>query len=191
MVIYLFRHSQPDPPPDVCYGQSNIPLIPWHFEHTVKRLRRLLPVQPRDTIYSSPLKRCVLLAKSLTKGPCRVKVDKRLSEMHFGEWEMKTWNDIDDQGLLRWCKNHIDEKAPGGESFKELYRRVCDFWDDITGGDEERVFICTHGAAMKAILTHIFEMPLKNSSSWQLHYGDAIRIEKNDHHPYLVEFLSQ
>ncbi|MBS3808503.1 MAG: histidine phosphatase family protein [Bacteroidales bacterium] len=191
MVIYLIRHSMPDVQPDVCYGQSDVGVLKWHFERTVKRLKKQLILKKNVDIFSSPAKRCVQLARALSKSKCRVKVDWRIMELNFGSWEMKSWEDIDDDALLSWCKDVINEKVPDGESYAQLYERACDFWRWLTAKEYEEAVICTHGGVIKAILTCVLEMPLKNSLSFQFRYGDAIRIEWNGHHPSLVEFISR
>jgi len=189
MVIYLIRHSMPDAPPDVCYGQSDVGLIKWHLERTVKRLNKQLILGKNVNIYSSPAKRCVQLARAISKSKCRVKVDWRIMEMDFGSWEMKTWDDIDDEALLAWCKDFTYKKVPNGESYAQVYERVCDFWKWLTAQEYEEAVVCTHGGVIKAILTYILEMPLQNSFSFQFHYGETIRVELNGHPPYLVEFM--
>ena len=191
MVIYLIRHTMPDAPPDVCYGQSDVGLLNGHLERTVKRLNKQLILGKNVNIFSSPAKRCVQLARAISKSKCRVKVDWRIMEMDFGSWEMKSWEEIEDQALLTWCHDFIYSKVPNGESYAQVYERACDFWKWLTAQDYEEVVVCSHSGVIKAILTHILEMPLKNSFSFHFHYGETIRIEMNSHHPYLVEFLSR
>jgi len=164
-------------------------LLDWHLERTVKRLKKQVLLQPRDTIYSSPLKRCVILAKALSKGPCRVKVDHRLMELNFGQWEMQDWNTIDDQDMLDWSKDMINRALPGGESYAQLHQRVGDFWKSLIQMDPEQTAICTHGGVIKALLAHILDIPIYKSLGLQLHYGETIRIESNHRMPCLVEFL--
>lgn len=189
MIVYLIRHTRLKFIPDLCYGQSEMDLLDWHFERAVKRLKKQVLLQPRDTIYSSPLKRCVILAKALSKGPCRVKVDHRLMELNFGQWEMQDWNTIDDQDMLDWSKDMINRALPGGESYAQLYQRVGDFWKFLIQMDPEQAAVCTHGGVIKALLAHILDIPIDKSLGLHLHYGETIRIETNHRMPCLVEFL--
>lgn len=190
MVIYLIRHPMPDAPEDVCYGQTDVGLVKWHLERTAKRLNKQLILGKNVNIYSSPAKRCVQLARAISKSKCRVKVDWRIMEMDFGSWEMKAWEDIEDEALLTWCHDSTYAKVPGGESYAQVYERVCDFWKWLITNEFEETVVITHGGMIKAILTYILEMPLKNSFSFQFHYGETIRIELNGHPPYLVEFMA-
>lgn len=191
MVIYLIRHSMPDVASDVCYGQTDVKLLRWHLERTAKRLKKQVLAGANVNIFSSPSKRCVQLARAISRGPCRIKVDRRLSELNFGNWEMKSWDDIEDEAMLKWAGNFIYEQVPGGESYAQLYERVCDFWKMLTDKNsrDEEAIICTHSGVIKAILTHILEMPLKNSLAFKFRYGDTIRVELSDHQQYQVEFM--
>ena len=189
MIVYLIRHTRLRVTPDVCYGQSEMEVLGWHLERTVKRLKKQVLLQPRDTIYSSPLKRCVILAKALSKGPCRVKVDHRLMELNFGQWEMQDWNNIDDQALLDWSGDMINKQLPDGESYAQLYQRAGDFWQFLLQQEHEQTAVCTHGGVIKALLAHILDIPIGKSLGLTLHYGETIRIESNQHYPCLVEFL--
>jgi len=189
MIVYLIRHTRLKVIPDLCYGQSEMELLDWHFERTVKRLKKQVLLLPRDTIYSSPLKRCVILAKALSKGPCRVKVDHRLMELNFGQWEMQDWNNIDDQQMLKWSEDMVNGQLPGGESYAQLYQRAGDFWQFLLQMNHEQTAVCTHGGIIKALLAHILEIPIGKSLGIQLHYGETIRIESKHRMPFLVEFL--
>jgi len=73
--IYLLRHTRPHIPPNPCYGQSDVGLLNGHLERTVKGLNKQLILGKNVNIYSSPAKRCVQLARAISKSKCRVKVD--------------------------------------------------------------------------------------------------------------------
>ena len=190
MIIYLIRHTKSDVPPNTCYGQSNISVVEDKFQKELIRLKAVLPTNKWDAVYSSPLKRCLCLAKALGKKPCSIQTDDRLKELNFGKWELKNWDEIDDNEVIEWGKNYIDQSPPEGESYHALYKRTTEFWEELIQKDHDMSAIFTHGGVMKAILTHILEMPLKNSFSFHLHYGEIIKIENNDHQMYQVEFLS-
>ena len=99
MIIHLIRHTQPDVPSNTCYGQSDIGLLKEPLQTAVKNIKKLVPIAPKDFIYCSPLKRCIQLARELTKSPCRVVADHRLKEMNFGNWELKRWDEIEDEAF--------------------------------------------------------------------------------------------
>jgi len=190
MIIYLIRHTKPDIPANTCYGQSDIGVIDSSFQHEVKRMKAMLPVSKWGTIYTSPLKRCFCLAKELSRATCKIRVDERLKELNFGKWELKRWDEIDDIEMIEWGQDFIDKSPPEGESFAQLYKRTTSFWKELIAKRHQMAAVFTHGGIIKALLSHILEMPLKNSFSFQLNYGEILKIETNEHNMYQVEFLS-
>ena len=190
MIIYLIRHTKPDCPSNTCYGQSNLGVIEENFQQEVLRIRALLPISKCGTIYSSPLKRCLILAKELARATCRIRTDDRLKELNFGKWELTKWDDIDDNEMIEWGQNFIEKSPPDGESFIQLYERTIEFWKELIKKRHIMTAVFTHGGVMKSILTHILGMPLKNSFSFHLNYGEVIKIETTEHEMYQVEFLS-
>jgi alpha-ribazole phosphatase len=114
-------------------------------------------ILPRDAVwYASHLKRTHQTAEAIWAAgfprPATMQHEAALAEQHLGEW----------QGMNRaaflaslpagshWFAD-IDELAPGGESFMDLYRRVCAAIERITieqGGKD--VIAVAHGGTIKA-----------------------------------------
>ena len=94
MRLYLVRHPQPVIEPDICYGSADIDVAAVHREQVCSALLQILP---KDAVlYSSPLRRCADLALQLASAfdSGDVKVDVRLVEMDFGNWELRRWSEI-------------------------------------------------------------------------------------------------
>ncbi|HEX5538399.1 MAG TPA: histidine phosphatase family protein, partial [Methylophilaceae bacterium] len=91
MELYLIRHTTPEIAKGVCYGQSDIDLAA-SFDDELALLRAKLPLAPA-VIYSSPSQRCLKLATAIA-GDWPIQQDPRLMELHFGEWELRQWDDI-------------------------------------------------------------------------------------------------
>ncbi|MCB1939077.1 MAG: histidine phosphatase family protein, partial [Rhodocyclaceae bacterium] len=89
MELFLIRHPEPDVPEGTCYGRSDIGLAE-DAGVAAARLRGILPAG--IPVYTSPLLRCRSVAEHLSPAPA---VDARLAEMHFGEWEMRRWDEIE------------------------------------------------------------------------------------------------
>jgi len=110
--IYLIRHTSPAVEKGICYGQTDIGLS-TDFESCATKIIHSLP-SDISAIYSSPSKRCTLLA-DLLPFSLKVKIDLNLLELNFGDWEMKKWDDISPQEP--WFSDYINTKVPGGESY--------------------------------------------------------------------------
>ena len=87
MQLHLIRHPRPAIEPGICYGQSDIGLA----ESAVEVATRLKPLLPDAyTVHASPLLRARLLAEALGTPT----LDERLKEIHFGDWEGRSFESI-------------------------------------------------------------------------------------------------
>jgi alpha-ribazole phosphatase len=146
MKLYLVRHTRVDVPPGVCYGQSDVPLADSFETESASVLSQLSAMQ-FDRAYSSPLSRCAKLGRLLS--PC-LQLDDRLKELDFGEWEYREWDAIfHSEAGQKWFADYLNEACPGGESYRDMLRRVAHFIDDLppTGGD---ILIVTHAGVIRA-----------------------------------------
>lgn len=129
----------------VCYGRSDLPVQAREVADAARRLRLALPDWP---IASSPLTRARELAEAtarsfriavtpgrgvprtslplaLTRRDARrVRVDARLAELDFGEWEAQRWASIPRDGLDAWAADPVAFQMPEGERFLDLEARV-------------------------------------------------------------------
>lgn len=184
MEIYLIRHTETILPKGICYGQTDVSLREPFLDQFSKIIQHVS--LSNALIYSSPLKRCALLADafSMYKGQySQVITDGRLMEMNFGNWEMKQWDKINQQELNKWMADFVNEKPSGGECFRKLDQRVKSFFDEkILSGTEENntIVIITHAGVIRSILCQVLEIPLQNAFRIQIDYGciTKIRIDK-------------
>ena len=91
MKLTLVRHTSLQIAEGICYGQSDID-VSINFASELSQLKQKLIHEQIDAVYASPLQRCSKLAYAL--GFDGITHDERLKELHFGDWEMQSWNDI-------------------------------------------------------------------------------------------------
>ena len=171
MELHVIRHTTPDIAKGVCYGYTDIPLLP-SFGHETQVI---LPSVPDDIqiIYTSPLGRCKRLAQVLSeKKNVSIIEDARLKELNFGNWEMQRWDDIDSALLMRWMNNYEEECCPNGESYRQLVNRVDDFLKAISVREYQRVVVVTHGGVIKAMHALVNRLTLKNAMARHAAYGE-------------------
>jgi alpha-ribazole phosphatase len=175
--LYLVRHTTPDILPGICYGQTDVE-VGASYHHEVNLLHtKLAGVQP-VAIYSSPLKRCSQLAVSISRllnSP--VQYDPRLMELHFGDWELKAWNEIPRGMIDIWAEDLVMQAPPAGESFHNLALRVREFFEEMSAshaGQEVAVF--THAGVIRALLSHAMNLALADSFRLQIDYGSVTQI---------------
>lgn len=177
MEIYLVRHTETVCEKGICYGQSDIG-IAEPFESVFENILKQLPSEA--IVFSSPLKRCVLLAKYIKDNIKTISCqeDKRLMEMNFGDWEMMKWNDILPEQLNPWMEDFVNVPASNGESFMELHNRVEDFLTDLTLKEiNQPIVVVCHAGIIRSILCHHTDLPLKDAFQNKVDFGEVIKIE--------------
>ncbi len=85
MKLILVRHTKVVVPQGICYGQTDVELAS-SYERERSIIISLLGEDSFINIYSSPLKRCLVLANNIAPSGIEVMQDKRLQELDFGEW---------------------------------------------------------------------------------------------------------
>lgn len=186
MEIYLIRHTTPAVAKGICYGQSDLNVTAT-FTSEAAVIQRYLPDHVA-AVYSSPLKRCKILAEYLFNEHT-IQLHHELKEINCGKWEMQLWDDIPKQEIEPWMNDLINVPIPGGESYQELFERVRDWFVQIiskhgnsaresnSDADPEAIVIVAHGGILRSILSHITQTPLADSfKAFSLHYGCVIKI---------------
>ena len=133
------------------------------------RLRASLP--QKALMVSSDLRRAIDTADALQLRQTRLPHAMGLREMHFGDWEMKTFNDVnatDPDGIFAFYDTPGDVAPPKGESWNMFSARVdsaidtlrarisrqrfdhrCAFWRDIAAISEGQSHFCLSGFCSK------------------------------------------
>ncbi len=171
MEIYLVRHTTPEVPKGICYGQSDLPVADTFQTEKDQVISKL--AKDFDRVYSSPLKRCSILANEITH---EVKIEPCLMEMNFGSWEMKAWNKISNLELDPWMSDFVNTTVPQGESFSDLISRVNAFLESVKTEKHERICIVSHAGVIRTILGLCLEMNPANFFKLQVDYGGVSKF---------------
>ncbi|MDH7461754.1 alpha-ribazole phosphatase [Chitinophagaceae bacterium 26-R-25] len=176
MEIYLIRHTTPDVPKGVCYGQSDLDVTDT-FHQEASRIKALLPASIQH-VHCSPLQRCRKLAELLFPQTA-VQFHDGLKEMNFGSWELKKWDEIAGTEMQQWMEDFVNVSTPHGENYVQLYERSVKLFDQLI--QPAPVAIVTHGGVIRSILSYITNTPLKDSfPAFPLQYGCVVKITKED-----------
>lgn len=185
MQLHLIRHPRPAVEPGVCYGQTDLGLAESAAE-VAARLRPLLPES--FALHASPLARARLLAEAL--GTPRL--DDRLKEIHFGEWEGRSFAQIG-SAIDDWAADPMGFRAPGGESAREMAARalawlgeeIADrprFPEESLDSTSDRalpevVVVVAHGGPLRAIAGHLLGLPPERWLGLDFGCGQVTRID--------------
>ncbi len=173
MEIYLIRHPSVDIEEGTIYGQADVD-VSNEFMTEVSNLKKLLSFSKDMIFYSSPLKRCVLLANELSDDPPII--DSRLMEVDFGEWELKKWDDLDRIVLNNWMDDIVNNTPPKGESYIDLVKRVTEIFLEMISENQNNVVIVTHLSVIRSILTYILKNPLEKSFIFDIEHASVSKI---------------
>jgi len=177
---------------NICYGQSDIELTD-NFKNEINIIKNKINFPLNMVFYSSPLIRCRLLAKELTKK--KIIIDKRLLELNFGDWELNDWKSIRKSELNKWLNNIKKYTCPNGESYLDLYKRSKDFFNDLIKENHKEVSIITHAGVIRSILSYVLKITLDNSFIINIDYGNISKIivnsKKKSHPIYNIEYINK
>jgi len=176
MKIYLIRHTKPDIDKGICYGSSDLDVFE-SFPEEAAAVKAILPAITKNTkILSSPLQRCYKLAKFIGNDH-PITIEKRLTEISFGEWELKPWRSFGKEILIKWKANFVHTPCPGGEAFQSVYDRAVALYKEVLKMEADQVFLVNHSGVIRAFLCHLQGIPLANAFDEQFGFGVVFEIE--------------
>lgn len=181
MEIYIIRHTTPDIPDGLIYGQMDVDLNPDFEKEAGQVLKKLS--RKVNYVFSSPLTRCLKLATLISED---VVTDTRLMELDFGEWEGQKWDNINKKELQRWMADYVKRSPPGGESMQDLEQRALSFWNDLKGTEAECIAVVTHAGIIRTLCTYVKKQPLVSAFDMEIPFGAVLRI--NDDTP-VIDYL--
>lgn len=135
--LWLVRHGPTHAKSMV--GWSDIP-ADLSDHAAIKRLADYLPEAP---IVSSDLIRAVATADAIQNDRPRLAHDPDLREIHFGDWEMRTF-DQDDAHLRAYWETPGDIAPPNGESWNDTSARVSGAVDRYLAQDHSDLILVGH-----------------------------------------------
>ena len=118
-----------------------------------------------DHIYSSPYKRAYATAVAI-KGDRNITIHKdiRLGEIDFGEWEGKTFQEVeqmDPENLKLYRTKSELAILPGEGSLENVRKRAAAAVDEIIArhrGTEDRILIAAHGGIIRLAIFHLLNI---------------------------------
>ncbi len=163
-IVYVLRHGQTDWNAERrMQGQIDIPINDKGREQAARNGRVLLPLlgdPARYDFVSSPLVRATETMEILREAMGLPRVgygtDKRLMEIHFGDWQGAKWDTlggswadaVSDRMTNPWTSVPPGE---GAESNAMLSARVLEWYSEVS----HDTVVVVHGGVMRALRAHI------------------------------------
>ena len=154
-------------------GWTDVPLSEIGRDQ-VRRLAHALRGVPIDAVFASDLSRSIETAVGLGEPRgLAVRVDRRLREMNFGDWEGKTASEIGDVSP-EWNRGDAGARPPRGESLADVAERIDAFLADLPGGD---VAIVGHRGSLRILVCRLLGLPATSHWSFRLDVASISILE--------------
>jgi alpha-ribazole phosphatase len=176
MELYLIRHTSVAVPKGICYGATDTPLNDT-FEAEAEAVKTRLEGIAFDAVFTSPLSRAVRLAAYC--GYPGAEKDDRIRELDFGEWEMKSFDELykNDQRFREWCEgDYVNLSAPGGESLARQMERFVRFAEEKKEQGHQRIAAFCHGGILACGLIMSGQATRENALAAVPPYGSIVRL---------------
>ena len=151
--IYLIRHGQPNFPEGkgMCIGTTDLPLSGTGFQQAEKAAKSLPPVA---AVFSSPLTRAVQTAQAIGQP---VTIVEDLREMHAGEWDGLTFEEIRQRYPDLYAARGIDSTLPlpGGEDHDAALARFSAAMEQIAPTAPGDFAVVAHGGVIAQFLQQV------------------------------------
>lgn len=174
--IYLMRHGEVEGHESKRYnGQADICLTP-RGEAQYQLLKAKLERKQLAAVYSSDLQRCRFGADLLCRDRAFEPVAlAELRELHIGQWEGMTWDEIRSRYPEQWqarLNDLVHYRVPGGESLQELADRLLPTLQEIINRHQgKEIAIIAHGGVNRVLLLDAIGAPLDRLFSLEQDYG--------------------
>ena len=159
-------------------GHRDIPLDDDGLAQAESVARSLRDTPLREVV-SSPLVRATRTAEVIARGRgFEVARDPRLGDLRIGPGEGRPAAEVGASTGYRRMIAAPDERAPGGESLRELGRRARAAIDQILGDNPagDAVAVVTHEPVIRALLLDFVEAPLESYESIEIAPGSITAI---------------
>jgi broad specificity phosphatase PhoE len=183
--LLLARHGEVPSNRELRYvGSLDEPLAAPGLEQA-DRLAEALAGLPVRAVYSSPLLRAQETGRRIAAArDLPLRLDSRLREQAFGEWEGRTRREVlagDGERLLRW-EADLGLAPPGGESLDAVQRRMLDLVADLCREHRgDWIVLVSHVGPIKALLCAALGVPLAAARHLFLDPATLSVVDWGDH----------
>ncbi|MCF6445544.1 histidine phosphatase family protein [Nereida sp. MMG025] len=173
MTLWMVRHGPTHAKTMV--GHADIP-ADLSDTNALGRLSAFLPDAP---VVSSDLIRATATADAIQAHRTRLPHHSDLREIDFGDWDLKRFDEIQDQAHIRkYWEEPGNIAPPNGESWNAVYRRVSDTIDALRAEHSELIIVCHFGVILTQV-QRALSIPAYDAFA---HKIDNLSVTKIDEH---------
>ncbi|MFA6714200.1 MAG: histidine phosphatase family protein [Victivallaceae bacterium] len=158
--IILIRHGSIEPEYNGRYiGATDVPLSAKGFREAEAIGKYILNIDC-DHIFASPLLRArqTLETALPTEKLKKVRYDNRLREIDFGDWEGKSFTEINTEypaEVHDWTRPSSGFCFPNGSNPEEFHRGIDDFKRTLLESYGSRIMVFAHGGVILAFICNV------------------------------------
>ena len=135
-------------------------------------------------VVSSPMIRCSHFARSLaSKYNLPLKIDDRLKEVGFGDWEGRTRAEIQStspEAYEAFYRDPVRNRPPGAESLEDFFHRVSEAFDELLSNYAgQHLLVVGHAGVIRAVLAHVLHIPPVVAYRIKIDNAGVTRIRKS------------
>ena len=176
--LTVWRHALPVAVRGRCIGRTDVPVDRRKSKRLAHRIRAWARRQgvPR-VVVTSPLRRSAEVGRWLARWGWRHRVDARLVELDFGDWDGRAWCDVSLAAIDAWCVDFADRPPGGGEPVASLLARCAGFMADLQP-DGARCVVGHAGWISAALWLQQSGGAAPEASSWpgSVRYGARVEL---------------
>lgn len=173
-----------------CIGHTDVPLSPAG----ALAVHQLEVGGAVHKMVSSDLARAAETARILSaKMDAAPIFDERLREMNFGEWDGRSWSDIEQSDGARfsvWMERWTTEAAPGGETVQALAHRVASWLDEQLADDQlhgETIVVVAHAGSIRAAICLLTNAPIASMFDIAVEHACATIVDVSERGATVIE----
>ena len=132
-----------------------------------------------DLIVCSPLLRCYDFAQSISQqSHTPLLVEPAWQEIHFGDWEGKTAEQIEPDELKLFYQDPVNNSPKNAESFSAFLGRIKQAWQClIEQNPDKQVLVITHAGVIRALFPLLLNLPVNKLFNLQVDHASMTRFQ--------------
>lgn len=184
MTMTFIRHGKTQANLERLYcGSTDLSLADEGIEQ-LRQLKTEIAYPEAEFFVTSGMKRAIETLEVLyQRKPNRVL--RELDEYAFGDFEMKTHEQIQDHpAYLRWFDGNDESRCPNGESWGEFRTRIRLGFDQVrdimVAENLSHVAVICHGGVIACLMEMMFSDVKRNYYDWLPVHGRGYAVEYSD-----------
>lgn len=138
-----------------------------------------------DMLFSSDLQRAMQTSRVIAAvHNVPVRTIPCLREIHFGDWEGLTFDEIQTRYpvlVSEWLKDPMGVRIPGGETAEDVRNRVIEAWNSIVlnASVKKTVVIVAHGGPLRMLMCYLTGADASRQWEFNLGHGESVTLVRN------------